>query len=156
MAKQFTAIQQITKSYLPSLPKDTEEQWFTFLPDQRGDNLNHPTQGDSRNPMSANHTQGHEIKKINLILAHQHELKNILLRSSPKCPAFKTLKLKEPGCTLPPRSTPMSFHPLRLATRGAMGSSNSSQDNPPTLPPSPLFSDFPVNQSSPAWLVSFL
>lgn len=88
------------------------------------------------------------------MLAHKHELMNVLLRSSPKRPAFKTLKLKDPGCTLPPRNTPMSFYLLRLATRGAMSSSNSSQDNLLTLPPKPPFLWLSSEPEQPSWLFS--
>ena len=44
------------------------------MPGKNG-SLNHPTQGDSRNPMSVfcqPHPRTDEIKGLNLILVHQH------------------------------------------------------------------------------------
>ena len=49
-----------------------------------------------------------------------------------------------------PLLTLRSLVPMRLTTRGAMGSNSSSQANPLNLSPRPLSSDFPLSQSSPA------
>ena len=143
------------------------------MPGKNG-SLNHPTQGDSRNPMSVfcqPHPRTDEIKGINLILVHQHKADEhsleILSWNSPKFPAFKhSQKMKDPDVLplsgahpcLPPTPSPSlsgmcllnSKGPHKPCNQGSSGPWQLVWANPLICPQGPLSSDFLVSQSSPA------